>query len=210
MMWSILRRSRAQPLAPDRQNFADRHLPAKPRIYRPRLRSGIAAGAADQVDTPNIACDEGERDAALDGNEPIARLDGGERDAPGTAGCHPAACESSGPGNSGEPRNPGAALVSGGHDAAATSVVRLGGDLRSGTVVESIRRRCLADVTPGRRRLVIDLEHVQEVDTKLIACLICLRRAADAAGVRLEVRLSPRVRDWLDHCRAGHLFRPSV
>jgi len=201
MMWSILRRSRAQPITPDRQNFADRHRPAKPRIYRPRLRPGSAADAADQVGTPSNACD---------GNEPIAALDGGVRDAACTPGYHAAAFESSGPGNSYEPGSPGAALVGGGRDAAATSVVRLGGDLRSGTVVESIRRRCLADVTPGRRRLVIDLEHVQEVDTKLIACLVCLRRAADAAGVRLDVRLSPPVRDWLDHCRAGHLFRPSV
>jgi ABC-type transporter Mla MlaB component len=195
---------------PDRQNFADRHRPAKPRIYRPRLRPGSAAGAAGQVDTFSNPCDGVELDAALDGSEPTAALDGVERDAACTSEYHATAFESSGPGNSYEPASPGAALVGGRRDAAATSVVRLGGDLRSGTVVESIRRRCLADVTPGRRRLVIDLEHVQEVDTKLIACLVCLRRAADAAGVRLEVRLSPRVRDWLDHCRAGHLFRSSV
>ena len=95
-------------------------------------------------------------------------------------------------------------------DAVATRIVRLDGDLRSGTAVESVRRQCLGDVTPGRRRVVLDLQHVQDIDTRFIACLVCLRRTADAAGVVLELRLSPRVRDWLDLCQAGHLFRPSA
>lgn len=92
----------------------------------------------------------------------------------------------------------------------ATRIVRLDGDLRPGTAVESVRRQCLGDVTPGRRRVVLDLQHVQDIDTKFIACLVCLRRTADAAGVALELRLSPRVRDWLDLCQAGHVFRPSA
>lgn len=97
-----------------------------------------------------------------------------------------------------------------GPDSTSTRVVRLNGDLRSGTAVESVRRQCLGNVTPGRRRVVLDLQHVEHIDTKFIACLVCLRRTADAAGVALELRLSPRVRDWLELCQAGHLFRPSA
>lgn len=95
-------------------------------------------------------------------------------------------------------------------DATATRIVHLDGDLRSGTAIESVRRQCLGDMTPGRRRVVLDLQHVEHIDTKFIACLVCLRRTADAAGVALELRLSARVRDWLDLCQAGHLFRPSA
>lgn len=92
----------------------------------------------------------------------------------------------------------------------STRILRLSGDLRSGTDIESVRRRGLASVRPGLRRVVIDLEYVDEADTKLIACLLYLRRIADSAGVRLEVRLSPRVRQWLELCQAGYLLPPSA
>jgi len=94
-------------------------------------------------------------------------------------------------------------------DSAATRIIRLEGDLRRDAAIESVRQECLQDIQHGRRRVVLDFEHVEEVDTKFIACLVCLRRMADAAGVALELHLSPRVRDWLELCQTGHLFRPA-
>jgi len=88
----------------------------------------------------------------------------------------------------------------------STRVVQLSGSLCRDSAIESLRRQCLEDIKASPRRLVLDLEHVEQVDTKFIACLVCLRRTAQAAGVHLELRLSPRVKDWLTLCKAGHLF----
>lgn len=48
--------------------------------------------------------------------------------------------------------------------------------------------------------VIIDLTATKIVDTKLIACLVAVLRRARRLGVRLELRASPSVREWLELC----------
>jgi anti-anti-sigma regulatory factor len=55
------------------------------------------------------------------------------------------------------------------------------------------------------RHLIVDLEAVDRVDTKLVASLVALHRLASVASVQLDVRVSSAVRDVLKVCRLERL-----
>lgn len=65
----------------------------------------------------------------------------------------------------------------------------------------SVRRRL-------RRGLVLslDLRDVRSLDTKLIACLVALRKRAMREGSHLRVLASEHVRAWMDACRVGRML----
>ena len=48
---------------------------------------------------------------------------------------------------------------------------------------------------------MVDLADVIRADTKIVACLVVLRRMARRSGCALDVRLSPAVAAWTGVCR---------
>jgi anti-anti-sigma regulatory factor len=53
----------------------------------------------------------------------------------------------------------------------------------------------------GAKRLMIDLRHVEQADTKLIACLVVVYQIARSWSAQLELRSSPAVRRIAEICR---------
>jgi hypothetical protein len=83
----------------------------------------------------------------------------------------------------------------------AERVVVAASDMTSSELVHDLFNRCRRLLRHGARRVIIDLESVQAVDTKLVACLVVLHRLARAGSARLELRMSAAVRDVARICR---------
>lgn len=65
----------------------------------------------------------------------------------------------------------------------------------------SVRRRLR-----GGLILSLDLRDVHRLDSKLIACLVALRKRAMREGSHLRVLASEHVRAWMDACRVGRML----
>lgn len=108
-------------------------------------------------------------------------------------------CRSRKSGGSGQPRDREQHLL-------PTQVIELAGDCRSDSRVISACRRISRVAQPGRHRIVVDLAHVVDIDSRLVATLVeGLRRARDI-GAAFEVRAPLRVRQWLTSCQVDHLM----
>jgi ABC-type transporter Mla MlaB component len=75
------------------------------------------------------------------------------------------------------------------------------GDLTRPAGVQELYERCRRRLRSRCRCLVVDLSEVSQVDTKLVASLVVLKRYAHSTGQRVEVRYSEPVRAWLRVCR---------
>lgn len=88
----------------------------------------------------------------------------------------------------------------------ARGVVRASGDLTGSTRLTEFFRALQSQLDSEPGRLVLDLTAVEAADTKLVACLVAARRHALRTDVRLELRLSPPVMNWLKICRLHNTF----
>lgn len=80
---------------------------------------------------------------------------------------------------------------------ARTRIVEVTLNVRDPAGLADLARRCASALDLPCRRLVIDLTAVRHADTRLLASLVLIRRAARQAGVPIELRVSPHVREWL-------------
>ena len=85
-------------------------------------------------------------------------------------------------------------------------VLRPLGDLNDAQRVKQFYRACETLINQHVERVVLDLSGVDEVDTKLLAALVVLRRKATAAAVDLRVYTSQSVYEWLQVCRIDQLI----
>lgn len=85
--------------------------------------------------------------------------------------------------------------------------IRPGAGVADSVVIERLRKDCLAAINSGQPIVQIDLQEVRQANTKLVACLLLVLRAARSAGVRLTVHMSQQVRTWLRVCAVESLFR---
>jgi len=86
------------------------------------------------------------------------------------------------------------------------TVVTTDRDLSSSQTVRAMYtlvNRAIAD--QHAESVLVDLSDVDIADTKVVACLVVLRRTATRAGKRLDVRLSPAVAAWTGVCRLSKL-----
>jgi len=100
-----------------------------------------------------------------------------------------------------------AATVRRGERAAPVTVITAESDLSSSQTVRTMYanvKRAIADTQS--KSILVDLSDVHIADTKTVACLVVLRRAATRAGKRLDVRLSPAVAAWTGVCRLQRLL----
>jgi anti-anti-sigma regulatory factor len=86
----------------------------------------------------------------------------------------------------------------GGHGRAWTVV--LAGNLTHDGAVTRSHGLCMTLLQRGARELIIDLSGAQRADTKLIAALVAIQRASNAAAVPVRVIQSPHVRQWIELC----------
>lgn len=84
------------------------------------------------------------------------------------------------------------------------------GNLRDERLLHELQTHCIALVEAGRRRIILNLEQVAELDTRLIAALVLIIRRARAWRAEIELRLSARVQEWVDLCHVRHLFQPNA
>lgn len=87
------------------------------------------------------------------------------------------------------------------------TVVTADGDLSSSQTVKVMYasvKRAIED--KHAESVLVDLSDVDIADTKVVACLVVLRRTAARAGKRLDVRLSPAVAAWTGVCRLNKLM----
>jgi anti-anti-sigma regulatory factor len=91
-------------------------------------------------------------------------------------------------------------------DPTATRVISLTGDVRDGGRVHEFHRECQRSIHPGRRRVVLNLAGVADADTKLVASLVAALRRAWSSRVVCDIRVSPRLRDWIALCRVERLL----
>ena len=77
------------------------------------------------------------------------------------------------------------------------SVIRANGDLRGCEEVSGLHQRCQLQMTTGIKTLRIDLSQVEFADTKLVACLLDLKRTARSRGIRMGIAASPAVSRWI-------------
>lgn len=76
------------------------------------------------------------------------------------------------------------------------------------TSCEQIRQlfvRCRRIIGEGNA-IVLDLNNVDQADTKLMACLVAVYQLARASSVRMELCPSMAVRDVVEVCRLGWLL----
>jgi ABC-type transporter Mla MlaB component len=78
-----------------------------------------------------------------------------------------------------------------------TQVIRVAGDLRDTVFLKRLNDAATRCVRPGRGRLVLDLEAVEEADTRLVAELVTIAQRAVKAGVAWQVRASEKLRRWI-------------
>ncbi len=86
------------------------------------------------------------------------------------------------------------------------TVVAADRDLSSSETVRAMYssvKKAIAD--EHAESVLVDLSDVDIADTKVVACLVVLRRTATRAGKRLDVRLSPAVAAWTGVCRLNKL-----
>jgi len=86
------------------------------------------------------------------------------------------------------------------------TVVTTDRDLSSSQTVRAMYalvNRAIAD--QHAKSVLVDLSDVDIADTKVVACLVVLRRTAARAGKRLDVRLSPEIAAWTGVCRLNKL-----
>jgi hypothetical protein len=80
-------------------------------------------------------------------------------------------------------------------------VVAGAADMTSSERVHELFNRCRGLLRQNAQRVVIDLQHVTLADTKLVACLVVLRRMAASAPGRLEICCSSAVIEIARVCR---------
>lgn len=73
-------------------------------------------------------------------------------------------------------------------------------DATSGTRVLALFKVCKDRLAERPARLRLDLTGVERADSKLVACLVAVRRLAIASGTTLELRTSRAVRTWIGIC----------
>ena len=93
-------------------------------------------------------------------------------------------------------------------DTSSTQLIVLSGDLRDPEALLEFHRRCQRLMQPGRRCIVCDLKRVACADTRLVASLVAVLRRARSAGVVLQLRVSPHVRNLIVLCRVEQLLHP--
>lgn len=79
-------------------------------------------------------------------------------------------------------------------------------DATSGTRVLALFQVCKERLVDRPARLRLDLTGVERADSKLVACLVAVRRLAIAAGTTLELRASKAVRTWIGICHLDGAF----
>lgn len=89
-----------------------------------------------------------------------------------------------------------------------TLVIRAPEDLSSPEAVRTIYSVAKRAIQVGSGPVCIDLGEVTRADTKIVACLIVLRRAAERARVKLDIRLSSAVDAWTGLCRVQGVLTP--
>ncbi len=73
-------------------------------------------------------------------------------------------------------------------------------DWTEATRVQAVYAECVRLM--GRaREVAIDLRDVRRMDSKLIACLIAIRREATRRGTHMTVLVSDVAAQWMDTCR---------
>ena len=72
--------------------------------------------------------------------------------------------------------------------------------------VLALHRRCRSRLRSGIAHLELDLTDVGRADTKLIACLVDLRRTARFHRVQMDITASVVVRQWINVCRLADLL----
>ena len=92
------------------------------------------------------------------------------------------------------------------HGLSGGVVLRPLGDLNDSKKVKQFYRAAETLMNQQVERVVLDLTGVEEVDTKLLAAMIVLRRKATENGVDLRVYTSPSVYEWLQVCRIDQLI----
>ncbi len=92
-------------------------------------------------------------------------------------------------------------------DTSGTCILRLSRGRCNDEDLRRLRDFCRQCVRPGRRRVVLDLSHVWQADTRLVAMLVYVLRLARRAHVRLELRRSPELDALLDLCGVRHLLQ---
>ena len=86
-------------------------------------------------------------------------------------------------------------------DARGAVIIRAPEDLSEEEAVRVIHARAREAIAAGATTLMVDLADVIRADTKIVACLVVLRRMARRSGCALDVRLSPAVAAWTGVCR---------
>jgi ABC-type transporter Mla MlaB component len=88
-----------------------------------------------------------------------------------------------------------------------TVVIRASDDLAEEEAVRVIHAQAREAIAGGATMLLVDLAEVIRADTKIVACLVVLRRMAQRSGCALDVRLSPAVAAWTGVCRVQQVIR---
>lgn len=86
-------------------------------------------------------------------------------------------------------------------------IIRAPEDLSEEEAVRVIHARAREAIAAGATTLMVDLADVLRADTKIVACLVVLRRLAQRSGCALDVRLSPAVAAWTGVCRLQQVIR---
>jgi len=86
-------------------------------------------------------------------------------------------------------------------------LIRAPEDLSEEEAVRVIHARAREAIAAGATTLMVDLADVIRADTKIVACLVVLRRMARRSGCALDVRLSPAVAAWTGVCRVQQVIR---
>lgn len=92
---------------------------------------------------------------------------------------------------------------------AGTKSIRPLASVADSMAIERLRHECMAAISGGQPTLDIDLEEVREANTRLVACLLLVARAARDAGARLTVHTSRQVRTWRRVCAAEGIVAPA-
>lgn len=85
-------------------------------------------------------------------------------------------------------------------------VITAADDLAEEEAVRLIHAQAREAIASGATLLMVDLADVIKADTKIVACLIVLRRMARRSGCALDVRLSPAVAAWTGVCRVQQVI----
>lgn len=93
-------------------------------------------------------------------------------------------------------------------DPLSTRIISLKGNLRNDKAVHVLEQESARCINPGRRRVVLNLEEADDVDTRLVAALVDIHRKARLSRVAWKLVVSSRLAAWITLYKLDQVLQP--